>query len=218
MISLGDRRRVLVHAFGMESSGIPAAWAATEDRLGVDVVPDLSRASADRVVERVRAELRPGDLVVASVHWGSNWGYGVGADQVRFAHRLVDGGVDVVHGHSSHHPRPIEVYRGRLVLYGCGDLVDDYEGIRGYERYRDDLRLLYLVSLHADTGRLSGLRLVPLQARRMRLCPASPEDAEWLRGVLERASRRFGTRLERAPDGALAVRSEPAGPDLASGT
>jgi poly-gamma-glutamate synthesis protein (capsule biosynthesis protein) len=218
VIGLGDRRRVLVHAFGMESSGIPAAWAATEDRLGVDVVPDLSRASADRVVERVRAELRPGDLVVASVHWGSNWGYGVGADQVRFAHRLVDGGVDVVHGHSSHHPRPIEVYRGRLVLYGCGDLVDDYEGIRGYERYRDDLRLLYLVSLHADTGRLSGLRLVPLQARRMRLCPASPEDAEWLRGVLERASRRFGTRLDRAPDGAFAVRTEPAGPDLASGT
>jgi poly-gamma-glutamate synthesis protein (capsule biosynthesis protein) len=218
VVSLGDHRRVLVHAFGMESSGIPAAWAATEDRLGVDVVPDLSRASADRVVERVRAELRPGDLVVASVHWGSNWGYGVGADQVRFAHRLVDGGVDVVHGHSSHHPRPIEVYRGRLVLYGCGDLVDDYEGIRGYERYRDDLRLLYLVSLHADTGRLSGLRLVPLQARRMRLCPASPEDAEWLRDVLERASRRFGTRLERAPDGALAVRSEPAGPDLVSGT
>jgi poly-gamma-glutamate synthesis protein (capsule biosynthesis protein) len=52
----------------------------------------------------------------------------------------------------------------------------------------------------------------------MRLCPASPEDAEWLRGVLERASRRFGTRLDRAPDGAFAVRTEPAGPDLASGT
>ena len=35
-----------------------------------------------------------------------------------------------MHGHSSHHPRPIEVYRGKLILYGCGDLVDDYEGIQ----------------------------------------------------------------------------------------
>ena len=39
------------------------------------------------------------------------------------------GGIDVVHGHSSHHPRPIEVYQRRLILYGCGDFIDDYEGI-----------------------------------------------------------------------------------------
>ena len=50
-----------------------------------------------------------------------------------FAHRLVDAGADVVHGHSSHHPRPLEVYGGRLVLHGCGDLVNDYEGIEGHE-------------------------------------------------------------------------------------
>jgi poly-gamma-glutamate synthesis protein (capsule biosynthesis protein) len=37
--------------------------------------------------------------------------------------------VDVVHGHSSHHCKGAEVYRGRLVLYGCGDLISDYEGI-----------------------------------------------------------------------------------------
>jgi hypothetical protein len=33
----------------------------------------------------------------------------------RFAHRLLDGDVDVVHGHSSHHPRPMEVYNHKLV-------------------------------------------------------------------------------------------------------
>jgi poly-gamma-glutamate capsule biosynthesis protein CapA/YwtB (metallophosphatase superfamily) len=63
--------------------------------------------------------------VVVSVHWGSNWGYGVGPDQVRFAHRLI-GGVDLIHGHSSHHPRPVEVFGGKLVLYGCGDCINDY--------------------------------------------------------------------------------------------
>ena len=87
-----------------------------------------------------------------------------------------------MHGHSSHHPRPIEVYRGHLVLYGCGDLVNDYEGIRGYERFRDDLRLLYLATLENGTGRLSSLRMVPLRARRLTLSaptPASP--AGWHR-------------------------------------
>jgi poly-gamma-glutamate capsule biosynthesis protein CapA/YwtB (metallophosphatase superfamily) len=56
----------------------------------------------------------------------------VDEDQVRFARRLIDGGVDVIHGHSSHDLRPVEVYRGRLILYGCGDCIDDYEGISGH--------------------------------------------------------------------------------------
>jgi poly-gamma-glutamate capsule biosynthesis protein CapA/YwtB (metallophosphatase superfamily) len=92
---------------------------------------DLSETTADEVVERLREVKRLGDVVVASIHWGSNWGYDVPAEHVGSARRLVDGGVDIVHGHSSHHPRPIEIYRGRLILYGCGDFIDDYEGISG---------------------------------------------------------------------------------------
>ena len=97
----------------------------------------------------------PGDVVVASIHWGSNWGYDVPATHTDFAHRLIDAGVDVVHGHSSHHPRPIEVYQGKLILYGCGDLIDDYEGIGGYQKYRDDLRLLYFATVSPGTGRMA---------------------------------------------------------------
>lgn len=47
---------------------------------------------------------RADDLVVVSVHWGGNWGYAVSRAEREFAHRLVDGGVAVVHGHSAHHP------------------------------------------------------------------------------------------------------------------
>jgi poly-gamma-glutamate capsule biosynthesis protein CapA/YwtB (metallophosphatase superfamily) len=67
---------------------------------------------------------------------GNNWGYAVPRAFRRFAHTLVDGGVDIVHGHSSHHPRPVEVFRGRLVLYCCGHFINDYEGIGGYEEFR----------------------------------------------------------------------------------
>ncbi|MFI8191853.1 CapA family protein [Streptomyces sp. NPDC085946] len=193
--------RVLVFALGARSSGIPPDWAATADRPGVAYLADLSPGTAAAVAERVRRAGRAGDLVVVSVHWGSNWGYSVPRDQVRFAHALVDAGADVVHGHSSHHPRPLEVYRDRLILYGCGDFVDDYEGISGYERYRDDLRLAYLVRLDAGTGRLAGLRMVPLRARRMRLEPAPGADRAWLRATLDRIGR--GVRVALGPDGVL---------------
>src|SRR5690606_37668446 len=116
------------------------------------------------------------------------WGHQVPRSHVRIAHALVDGGVDVVHGHSSHHPRPVEVYRGRVILYGCGDFVDDYEGITGHEEFRDDLRLAYLLSLDRDTGRAAGLRMVPLRARRMRLEPAAPDERVRLRETLDRTS------------------------------
>jgi poly-gamma-glutamate capsule biosynthesis protein CapA/YwtB (metallophosphatase superfamily) len=42
----------------------------------------------------------------------------------------VDAGADVVAGHSSHHMKGFEVYKGKLVVYGLGDLISDYEGIR----------------------------------------------------------------------------------------
>ncbi len=200
-------RRVVIFSCGTSSSGIPADWAAGPGRPGIDFLPDLSDATADDVAGRARAAKRPGDVAVVSVHWGSNWGYDVDPDQVRFAHRLVDGGVDLVHGHSSHHPRPVEVFGGKLVLYGCGDCIDDYEGVTGHEQYRADLRLLYFASLQPGTGTLAALRMAPMQARKLRLHRAPAADAQWLRMVLERASRRFGTRVDLQPDGLLALRT-----------
>ncbi|HCA88678.1 MAG TPA: hypothetical protein DEQ61_26380 [Streptomyces sp.] len=205
VVPIEDGRRILVLSFGMPSSGIPHEWAATDDRDGVGFVAAPSDAAAARAVARVRRVKRPGDIAVVSVHWGANWGYGVSHAEAGFAHALVDGGVDIVHGHSSHHPRPPEVYRGKLILYGCGDFIDDYEGITGYEEYRDDLRPLYLASVDADTGRLRLLRIPLLQAWRLRLRHASSQDRRWQRTLLERISR-GDSRVGSEQDGTLTLR------------
>jgi poly-gamma-glutamate capsule biosynthesis protein CapA/YwtB (metallophosphatase superfamily) len=198
--------RLLIFACGSPSSGIPYQWAAGNDQSGVYLVTALSNSAADELCQRVREVRQPADVVIVSVHWGSNWGYRVESEQVRFAHRLIDGGVDLVHGHSSHHPRPLEVYRKKLILYGCGDLVDDYEGIRGHQEYRDDLRLLYLPRLDPRTGELVALKMAALQARQMRLHRAGHEDARWLRKTLDKVSRRFGSRIDLGSDGLLTLR------------
>lgn len=197
---LADRGRVVVFSLGSQSSGIPSDWAAGDHRPGVDLLPDLSDAAAEQVAQRVRHAKRPGDVVVASVHWGSNWGYEVPGEQVRFAHRLVAAGVDLVHGHSSHHPRPAEVYRDRLILYGCGDLIDDYEGITGYERFRGELRLGFFAALRPGDGALLGLRMTPVRVRRMRLHHAVPEEAAWLRDTMDRICQPFGCAVRHNGD------------------
>ncbi|MFR9802348.1 CapA family protein [Pseudonocardia sp. RS010] len=195
VVPLTGGRRLVVLSVAHTSSGVPPGWAATATRPGVALVADDVDRSVDEVVASLAAVHTPDDIAVVSVHRGSNWGYEVGAEQRRFAHGLVDAGVDLVHGHSSHHPRPVEVHRGRLVLHGCGDLVDDYEGVSGYEEYRADLRLAYLATLDPTTGALRRLRMVPLRSRRLRLQRASAEDAEWLAATLDRAGRPYGSRV-----------------------
>ena len=96
------------------------------------------------------------------------------------------------------------MYRGRLILYGCGDLVNDYEGIQPFRAFRDDLRLLYFASLDPG-GALSVLRMVPMRVRRMRLERAAQQDTDWLRSTIDDASRRFGTRIDDQRDGTLTV-------------
>lgn len=203
VIPVGHGARVLVLAIGMSSSGIPPSWTATAEQAGLAYVPAPTATAAEALLQRLRRAKRPGDIAVVSVHWGSNWGYRVPEQQVRFAHALVDGGVDIVHGHSSHHPRPVELYHDRLILYGCGDFIDDYEGISGYEKYRDDLRPAYLVSVAAGTGKVAAVRMVPLLVRRMRLEPAPDEDRAWLRATLARISD--GVDVAVDPSGALTL-------------
>jgi poly-gamma-glutamate synthesis protein (capsule biosynthesis protein) len=197
--------RLTVAACAHGSSGVPDNWAALADDAGVDVLPDLSDETATAVAGHLTSYKRPGDITVLSVHWGDNWGYDVPRRHVEFARRLVDGGIDIVYGHSSHHVRPIEVYHGKLILYGCGDFIDDYEGISGYEQYRDDLVLMFFPSLDPATGRLSALRMAPLQIRQLRLNRASAQDARWLCTTLNRISGPFGARVDLTPNGALTL-------------
>jgi poly-gamma-glutamate synthesis protein (capsule biosynthesis protein) len=206
VLASGGKGQLLVYSFAAASSGVPGAWAATETRPGVALLDDLSRATVERIAERTRAEKKPGDVAVASLHWGGNWGFGVSAEEERFAHGLVEAaGFDVVHGHSSHHVRAIEVHRGHPILYGCGDFLDDYEGITGYEEYRGDLGLLYFVTLERATGRLVRLRMTPTRVSRFRVGRARGEDAAWLAHTLGREGRRFRTSVVWA-DGRLELR------------
>jgi poly-gamma-glutamate capsule biosynthesis protein CapA/YwtB (metallophosphatase superfamily) len=190
------KARLLIFSFGSTSSGIPLEWAATPDAPGVNLLPDLCEASALEVADQVMALRRPGDLIVVSIHWGSNWGYHIPDEQKIFARALIDkAGVSIVHGHSSHHPRAIEIYRDRLILYGCGDFLNDYEGIRGYERYRDDLALMYFADLDPTIGSFHALRLVPLQIKNFRLSIPSWRDIEWIQQTLDEECQQFGTRV-----------------------
>jgi len=207
IISVPGKGRVLVFAFGMESAGVSSEWAAHEDRAGVSFLPDLAPERVDDLARQIARFRRAGDIVIVSVHWGGNWGYDITRAERRFAHRLIDvADVSLVHGHSSHHPKGIERYRASAILYGCGDFINDYEGIAGYESFRPSLTLMYLATFTA--GGLERLTLVPMRIHRFSLRRADSEERDWMLAMLAREARKLGSRVLPQADGTFSVESE----------
>jgi len=206
VIEVAGGTRVLVFSFGMSSSGVPREWRAKRARAGVNWVEDLSSRSFDKIARQISPHRGEHTIVIASIHWGGNWGYGIAAREREFAHALIDtAGVDLVHGHSSHHPKGIEVYGKKPIFYGCGDFLNDYEGIGGYESFRGDLALMYFAALDAHTGDLVRLSMIPMQIRSFRVRRAPDDGVAWLVRTLDRECVKLGTRVAKSVDQTLTL-------------
>lgn len=206
VMEISGKGRVIVFAFGIDSSGIPRKWTAGADKPGINLLPDFSHKTVSQIGKDIKAVKRTGDVVVVSVHWGANWGYEIPPEHIQFAHELIDtAGVDIIHGHSSHHAKGIEIFKEKPVIYGCGDFLNDYEGIGGYEEYRSDLALMYFVRMEIATGKLIRLEMVPAQIRHFRSNRVSDDDLQWLNNRLNRECSRFNSRVEITKEKTLAL-------------
>lgn len=193
VLPLADHGRLLVFACASSGSGVPAGWSAAPKHPGIALLPDLSDATARLLADDISRRRSHADLVLISIHWGGNWGFDLPSAHRDFAHQLIDlGAADIVHGHSSHHPLPIEVYRGKPIFYGCGDLINDYEGIGAHGSLRGDVGCLYFATLALGSGQLQRLTIVALQRKRFRLTAADASARGWLKQIFATS----GYRLE----------------------
>ena len=113
-------------------------------------------------------------LKIFSVHWGPNYAWQPSAEIREMAHFLVDEcGIDIVHGHSSHHVQGIERYGGKLIFYGCGDFVDDYALTPGY---RNDLSAIWRVYVEEVDGAEEAEKKGGLKLRRLEVWPTKVKD------------------------------------------
>ncbi len=197
-----DKGRVLVFAAGHQSSGIPDKWTASPHQCGLNVIEVNGSKSISQLAQQIRKFKRDGDVVILSIHWGSNWGYDVDPLFRQFAHDTIDqAGVDLIHGHSSHHALGVELYNNKVIIYGSGDFINDYEGIDGYEEFRGDLSLMYFVSMDMESGNVTDVTMIPTEIHHLQVHRASPENAEWLTNTMKRECRKLGSRVIIKEDG-----------------
>ena len=149
-------------------------------------------------------------LKIFSVHWGPNYAWQP-ADRIRaLAHYVIDEcEVDIVHGHSSHHLQGVEVYRRKVIIYGCGDFVDDY---CLHEDYRNDLGAVWKVIVKerypdhcnqdqfARTGQLEvdRVEIFPTRIDRFRAMKLDVKDRDhrWVERKITTLSGELGTHVD----------------------
>ncbi|WP_410637331.1 CapA family protein [Amycolatopsis sp. lyj-346] len=78
----------------------------------------------DRLIADIKRAKSDHDHVVVSMHWGLP-GAELAEYQVTYGRAAIDAGADLVAGHGSHTIQAVEVYRGRPILYGLGNLAAD---------------------------------------------------------------------------------------------
>lgn len=215
VLSLGDRWAVKCWSFADH----PADWK------GVDKfnLVDHSNQSKDFMKGQIMSQDSTRDdtqrtlgLKVGSMHWGPNYCWHPAKNIVDTAHWLIDEcDVDVIHGHSSHHVQGAEVYKGKLIVYGCGDFVDDYAV---NQEFRNDLSAAWRVTVgerghfaYSDRQRLEvkKLEVFPnrIQLFQAHLLEAGDVDHKWVEAKFRELCERFGTKVEPGlgPEGQLVV-------------
>lgn len=190
----------------------PRDWAGVETFHFIDYTPQ-TRSRLKELLTRPTPKSPA--LKIFSVHWGPNYSWQPAKEIQDLAHFLIDEcGIDIIHGHSSHHVQGVEKYKGRLIIYGCGDFVDDYALT---PEYRNDLSGVWRVCVEEDEQGESGvsgsdisrregggklklkmLEVFPtiIERFRARRLEAGEPDSEWVRQRIKSLSAEFGTKVD----------------------
>lgn len=127
----GIRIAFLSFTKGMNNLRLPAGAEYCVNLLYSDYDTNYSviaRSAIEKAVEEAR--LQSPDLIIAMVHWGSEYDRQVADSQEEIASILFDSGVNLVIGAHSHYVGPMELkdeqitpFGGSLVAYSLGDFV-----------------------------------------------------------------------------------------------
>jgi poly-gamma-glutamate synthesis protein (capsule biosynthesis protein) len=173
------------------------SWLAADKRPGVKYVEVGDLGAIEKDIEELRRKVH---LLILSMHWGPNMRERPPESFRKFAHELLDRGVDVIHGHSAHIFQGVELYRGKLILYDTGDFVDDY-AVDPF--LRNDRSFLFLLEV-GEKG-VQSLRLVPTIIERFQVLRSYGKEAKETLQRMQRLSKEMGTDLEEV-NGELSLR------------
>jgi len=113
-----------------EVKGIKIAFLGYTDlisrSLGLKTAkPAIAFLDIDQAISDVKEVRKVADLVVVSLHWGSEYETTQNPNQEKVAKALIDAGANFIIGHHPHVVQPVEEYGGGYIAYSLGNFVFD---------------------------------------------------------------------------------------------
>ncbi|HID39272.1 MAG TPA: CapA family protein [Calditrichaeota bacterium] len=146
------------YGLGRHSDSHPA----TEDSAGT-ALRCLNYIADD--IARVRDSV---DVIIINFHWGIEKQNYPGADQLAFAHAVIDAGADFIIGHHPHVLQGIEKYKGKLIAYSLGNFI-----FGGNSRRYEYSAVLEIVLKTQDINKYK-IRIHPIEIKNWQPVLASP--------------------------------------------
>ncbi len=163
-------------------------WVADTKKPGINY---LKVGDIDKVKNDIRDLRGKVDILIVSIHWGPNMKEVPSEEFINFAHSMIDGGIDIIHGHSAHIVQGVEIYKKKLIMYDTGDFVDDYmvDSI-----LRNDLSFFFKVEI--DKNGIKKLILVPIKIDNMQVNLAKGKDKDFISSRIKELSKKFNTEFD----------------------
>lgn len=87
----------------------------------------VSWADDTKITADVKEATNTADIVIVSFHWGVEYTDLPTQRQINLAHATIDAGADVILGNHPHWIQPVELYKGKYIVYAHGNFVFDQE-------------------------------------------------------------------------------------------
>ena len=185
--------RVLILSVLDTSSGCGAACAAGLHRQGlfqINISNPKALESIKTIIDSVKLD---NDIIIIYLHYGVQWGWGISQEFIEFTHQLIDQiDINIIVNTAPWHLRPVEVYKGKLILHGVGSLITDLEGFSNPE-FNPAAGGLFFVKIDSKNGELKGLKIVPTTMVHFRPQPATKEHTQFVLQILNERGKQFGT-------------------------
>lgn len=140
------------------------------------------------------------DILIVSLHWGTEDSFKVSGEQRQMAHELIDSGADIIIGHHPHQFQGIEVYKGRPVMYSLGNFIFDQNDPENQESF--------IVNIEYEENEFTKLYAIPVRTvGKTQVVPQSEKEAADMLRREEQLSRELGSECEIV-DGILSLTFE----------
>ena len=165
-------------------------WKAGISKSGVNYINISKKSDRDKALADIENLSKEADIVVISIHWGSNMKEYPESHFISFAHEMIEYGADIIHGHSAHNFQGIEVYNQKIIFYNAGDFLDDYivDPV-----LKNDHSFFYRIEV--DKEGIIKTELIPVLISSCQVNLATGQDYNWCLERMQYLSNKFGTNI-----------------------